>query len=205
MLSYPYKRAASSTKSASIVISPRRVGTVIVNVSLSSSTPNCRRLKIDSTTDTVMLVPRSVLIFSSVMLMTAGSIDNSSTSAAPCKTVPPAYCAINCAARSPASRTRAGSTPFSKRALASLRNPWSFEALRTTVPAKYALSIMMFVVSFLTSESAPPITPAIATGSLPFVITKWSGVKVRSASSNVTIFSASFALRMTISFEPKRS
>ena len=36
ILSYPYKRATSSTKSASIVISPRRVGTVTVNVSPST-------------------------------------------------------------------------------------------------------------------------------------------------------------------------
>ena len=68
--------------------------------------------------------------------ITAGSILISLYSALPSKIVPPAYFAINCAARSPASRTRAGSTPFSKRALASLRNPWSFDALRITGPAK---------------------------------------------------------------------
>ena len=55
------------------------------------------------------------------------------------------------------------------------------------------------VVESVTSELAPPITPAMATGSLPFVMTKSEAFNVRSWSSNVVIFSPSIALRTTIS------
>ena len=68
--------------------------------------------------------------------------------------------------------TRFGSTPFSKRADESERKPNSFDVRRTDAAAKYADSITTVVVLSDTSEFAPPITPATATGSLPFVMTR---------------------------------
>ncbi len=79
-------------------------------------------------------VPSTSLIRPSDTATTAGSTVSVSTSTVPLTTSPEAYSAINSAARSAATRVRLGSIPFSKRALASLRRPWSFEAWRTVKP-----------------------------------------------------------------------
>ena len=70
--------------------------------------------------------------------------------------------------RGPArTRVPSGSTPLSNRCDASLWSPSRFAVRRMAVGSKLALSSKMERVSGLTSESAPPITPANATGTSP--------------------------------------
>ena len=59
---------------------------------------------------------------------------------------------------------RSGSTPRSKRMLASVLRPSALLVRRTDRAANVALSNTMVVVADETSESAPPITPATAAG-----------------------------------------
>ena len=67
---------------------------------------------------------------------------------------------------------------------------------------KVADSNNTVVVSSLTSEFNPPITPATATGFLPSQMTRFSVVNVNSFSSRVTIFSPWRALRTIIFLSP---
>ena len=109
------------------------------------------------------------------------------------------------AATSLASPTVALLIPFSKRAEDSLRKLNCFAVRRIETGSNKADSSATVVVVSVISESRPPITPANATGSFPFVITRLSDVKLRVSPSNVTIVSASFAWRTTISLEPNLS
>ena len=89
----------------------------------------------------------------------------------------------------------AGSTPRSNRVLASVFRPNVLLVRRTEVGLKQALSSTTDRVEADTSESAPPITPATATGAAASAITSISGVSARSWPSSVRIFSPGAAVR----------
>ena len=120
---------------------------------------------------------------------------------APCRTSPPARETIIAAATSLASPTVAWLIPFSKRAEDSLRKLNCFAVRRIEIGSNKADSSATVVVSFVISESNPPMTPAKATGSLPLVMTRLSVVNSRDSPSSVTNVSFSFARRTKISFD----
>ena len=88
-------------------------------------------------------------------------------------------------ARSMAVTGNRGSVPRSKRILASVLRPSALLVRRTESGAKYALSRTMVRVSAVTSLSAPPMTPATATGRSASAITSISGLSVRVCPSSV--------------------
>ena len=132
------------------------------------------------------------------MTVTAWAVTSEPTTA-PVSTSPPAREAIIAAATSHAWAMVAWLMPFSKRAEDSLRKLNCFDVRRTDNASNKAASSAIVVVSSVTSESNPPITPAKATGTCPFVITVFSGVNCLFSPSNVTNSSAAFARRTTIS------
>ena len=73
----------------------------------------------------------------------------------------------------------AGSAPRSKRMLASVLSPSFLLVRRTEAGLKYALSRTMVVVAFVTSVSAPPMTPATATARSASAMTSMSGESTR--------------------------
>ena len=80
-------------------------------------------------------------------------------------TVPPASSAMSCARPIDASGTTASrSAPRSKRCDASVCSPWRLAVRRTLAGWKCAHSSSTRVVAGVTSLSAPPITPASASG-----------------------------------------
>ena len=198
-------RATSSRRSASISISQRRGGTETVNVSSENAVPKPRRRKISSTSCSVREVPSTLLIFFNVILTSFASAFLSLALATPETTWPLPSSAIICAAASSASATVALLMPRSKRIDASECRFSRREVLRMLCPLKTADSSAIVVVSGTTSESRPPIVPARATGTSPFVTTMSFAFSSRSSPSSVVIFSPSSAKRTTIFFEPNLS
>ena len=105
-------------------------------------------------------------------------------------------CAANSAKRSSAISAISGSTPRSKRAEASLRNPKRREVRLIVIGSHQAASINAVVVDSDISVDAPPITPAKLSGSswLP-TIKPSCALKVRVSPSSVTSCSPSRAIR----------
>ena len=91
------------------------------------------------------------------------------------------------------------STPFSNLFDESDDLPSVLDDFLTLSLLNFAHSNTTAFVSVFISLLSPPIMPASATGLSPSQITRFSGFKVSSFSSSVTIFSSFFALRTTIS------
>ena len=88
------------------------------------------------------------------------------------------------------------STPRSKRSDASVRNPSRETDAAIPSGSNHAISSASVVVVSLICEPAPPIIPAIPTGSFfASQINKSWALKVRETSSRVTTTSPSLALR----------
>ena len=121
----------------------------------------------------------------------------------PFLTFPSAYFSSNSQALSIAIYVFLGSKPFSNLLLASLLTIF-FDVFLTLTPSKIADSIITFFVSFTTSVSSPPITPASPTAFSFVAITISFSSKILSWLSRVTNFSFSFAILTTIVF-PKLS
>src|SRR5699024_2917132 len=85
--------------------------------------------------------------------------------------------------------TNSWETPFSKRADASLRRFSRLLVFLMDTGLKSADSMRTLTVFSVTSEKFPPITPASAMGSLPFVMTMSLSMRLRSLPSSVVIFS----------------
>ena len=123
----------------------------------------------------------------------------------PPRSVPPAISRMRATSRSAAAETSAAATPRSKRWLESLRIVWRRLAERTETGSKVAASTRIEVVSSVTAVSAPPLTPASATGRSASAMTRSSeaspiGVAPSPSGRNG---SRSFAIR--ISMRPPRS
>ena len=91
-----------------------------------------------------------------------------------------------------------GSRFFSKRVDASVRRPRRAAVRRTAAGWKLAHSSRSSLVSAVTREASPPITPPIATTSSPDVIRTSSGWRARSTPSSVRVFSPGRASHTTI-------
>ncbi len=113
----------------------------------------------------------------------------------PGATVPSQSSAKSRQAKSRPPGTSAGSSPFSKRLLASLRMPVCISVRRMLGPLKLAASRTTSVVVSSTSASTEPNTPAITRGFSTSAITSIWPSSVRSTSSSVTILSPLFARR----------
>ena len=92
-------------------------------------------------------------------------------------------------------------SPFSKRALASLRSPSFVDVAWMFGPSQLATSMSTRVVSSCTSERRPPMTPAIEVGPSASAMRQTSGSSTRVWPSSVTTCSPSPA-RRTTSFAP---
>ena len=104
-------------------------------------------------------------------------------------------------ARCEATIASSGLSPFSNLVDASVRD-LSRDAVRRMLGAwKVADSNRIVCVSSVTSEPAPPITPASASGFFSSAITSMSVVSSRSSPSSVTSLSPSLA-RLTMIFSP---
>ena len=90
---------------------------------------------------------------------------------------------------------RLGSTPRSKRVLASVLSPSALLVRRTELALNDALSNTMVRVAGPTSESAPPMTPATAIGAAASAITSMSGDRLRDWPSSVVRRSPGRAVR----------
>ena len=77
-------------------------------------------------------------------------------------------------------------------------SPVFLDVFLTVSGLKYALSRSMFVVPSLTSVSAPPMTPASATGFSPSQIRRSSAESFLSTPSKVVMVSPSSACLTTI-------
>ena len=111
------------------------------------------------------------------------------------------------AKRAKANSAPNGSTPRSKRSEASVRKASRVEVARTASGSKYAISTAIDVVASVTSESRPPMIPAIPTGlSCALQISRSPAESVRSAASKVVNCSPSRARRtMKPSFTESKS
>ncbi len=127
-----------------------------------------------------------------------GSIGAGYTSTIPWHTVAPANWRISSAARSAAGRATSGWMPRLKRMLASLGRLSALMVRRMLRKSKLADSRRTLVVVAETSVSAPPMTPASATGPAPSAMTSISGVSLRSTPSSVFSVSPARAGRTVI-------
>jgi hypothetical protein len=96
------------------------------------------------------------------------------------------------------------SAPRSNRVDASVFKPRRLLVRLTEAGLKYALSSAIVVVASVTSEAAPPITPAIACARSRSAITSMSGSSLRATLSSVVIVSPGRARRMRISGPARR-
>ena len=112
--------------------------------------------------------------------------------------LPGATSAMRRTKRAVTSRAAFMSSPFSKRAEASVRSWSRLEVLRMAEGLKQAASRTTRVVSSLISLFSPPITPASATPFAPSAITRSSGSRWRSQPSSVTRTSPGRARRTTM-------
>ncbi len=111
---------------------------------------------------------------------------------------PPAHAAMSCAPlAAPASRA-SGSVPRSKRCDASVCRSSRRAVRRMPVRVNDADSSSTSTVSLATSDVAPPITPAIATGRSTSQINRSPSVMTRSTPSRVCRGSPSAARRTTM-------
>ena len=113
--------------------------------------------------------------------------------------VPEACSTINCAARKAACNVPSGSTCLPNLSLASVLNFSTCEVRLLLRNSKFADSSKIFVVVSETSESLPPMTPAIAISPELSVIMSISSSNFRSTSSSVSSVSP-FTARRTIIF-----
>ena len=113
----------------------------------------------------------------------------------PLHTTAPACWRINSAARSAAGFTSSGWMPRLKRMLASLGRFSALMVRRMLRKSKLADSSSTLVVPLDTSVSAPPMTPASATGPASSAMTSMSGVSLRSTPSSVLSISPARAGR----------
>ena len=131
-------------------------------------------------------VPKSRLILDgrNTTLFRSGSSGAVSTRLA--RTAPPAHSSMSLAQRSAPIRASRNSWPFSKRRLASDRRAYRCPVRRIVTGSKIADSTMTDVVVLDTSEDAPPMIPAMASGRSVSAMTSVSGSRDRSTWSSVS-------------------
>ena len=174
-LSVPSRRITSSIKSTSRSMSMRCGGTVH-----TSASPCLVGAKPSAASDFIMSaslssMPSSERQRAGRMCTVRGAGMGPLASITPLHSSPPAVCRISHASRSAAASIDAGCTPRSKRLLLSLAIWWRRLICRTSVGLKVAASSRMSVVVSSTDESAPPFTPASATGRSASAITRSAG------------------------------
>ena len=118
----------------------------------------------------------------------------------------PATSVSSSTTRSDDRNTPFGSTPRSKRALASERRPSRFDVIEMPIGAKHATSSTIPVVPSWTSASAPPMIPAIAWGRRSASqMSRSDGRSFRSTPSSVVSDSPASATRTTSPGPRRRS
>ncbi len=120
-------------------------------------------------------VPSSRLIRAGLNVTRDGPGSSGAVSTRPRATTPPAHSWTSCAVRSAPIRASRGSWPFSNRLLASERSASRWAVRRMLTGSKIADSIATSVVASLTSEVAPPMTPAMPIGPSRSAIRSISG------------------------------
>ena len=144
-------------------------------------------------------VPKTSFTFLKVISISLSFTSVLSYTTVPVTTFPSAYFSNNLHALSAAIYVLLGSKPFSNLLLASLLKIFLDVSLIFT-ESKIAASIITFCVSFSTSVSSPPITPARPTPCVLSAITISSLLKVLSILSSVVSFSPSSAILTTSLF-----
>ena len=177
IFSYPWIRAISSSRSASRAKSLRQVGGVTVRDTSSlavSVLPSASRMRLTSSRS--IEIPRILSTCDSRMITGSGDQVVAPASSQPSSSVPPQCSSTSSHARLAAHSMPSGSSARSKRYEAGLWRLRARDVARVAIEEKAADSIRTSTVESLTSLSAPPITPAMATGRLASDITHMSGV-----------------------------
>ena len=117
----------------------------------------------------------------------------------PGRTVPAPILSINSHARASAVTGASGSAPRSNRYEASVDRPSRRLVRRTDFGRNQALSMAIVLVRSLTSEAAPPMTPAIPVARSASAMTSMSASSARSCPSSVRTRSPGFGSRTRIS------
>ncbi len=195
----PCRRATSSMRSASRVTSLRRqYGTVTSRPSGRSAISKPRRCRCIALSERVMPTPSRPTSFPSRRRMTL----RARVRAPPTSTVPgtsraPVSSSMSRVATAWPSSACSGASPFSKRALASLRSPSFSDVAWMFAASQLAASMRTRVVSSCTSERLPPMIPAIDVGPASSAIRQTSRSATRVWSSSVTTCSPSPPRRTT--------
>jgi hypothetical protein len=197
--SKPQCRPTSSIRSASRVTSTRKLGTVALQPSgvrsmVKPSLPNVR-----STTSSGTRSPSSRSSRLRSRRTCRSSTLRGHTSEIPPTRRPAPISFSRWRARIRAHGGAAMSAPRSKRAEASVFRPSRRLAVRTMEGRNQALSSATVVVVAVTSDVAPPITPAMATGRSRSAITRVVSSSVRFCPSSVVSPSPERARRTLIS------
>ncbi len=109
---------------------------------------------------------------------------------------------MSAVARITAGTAKAGGTPRPNRALASLGSFSAWVVFRMETKWKFADSKSTVRVAFVTSVSAPPMTPATAMGPAVSVMRSRSGVRLRVTPSSVVMTSPGSAGRTVMRGTP---
>ena len=193
---YPCILITSSAISAVRFKSTLKYG--ITKLSPFTSIPSLVNISIISSLD--IFIPSKAFTFSGSNGITFCSSFSGYTSIFSSTALPAPICSASSTALFIALKAISGDKPFSKRLELSVLKP-NFLAVKRTLPLlNVAASNTTVFVSSVIPEFAPPITPATATGFSSSAITRLSVFKVLSISSNVVIFSFSFALLTIICF-----
>jgi len=171
-------------------------GTVTVIFSLPTLYVNPNFLNTFKISSFGIVVPNTSFMFLNVISIFLSSLFVLSYTTVPVTTFPPAYFSSNAHALSIAIYVLFESSPFSNLLLASLLIIF-LDVNLTFTESKIADSIIIFWVSFSTSVSSPPITPARPTPCVPSAITILSTLNVLSILSSVVSFSPSSAILTT--------
>ena len=185
----PCRRATSSIRSASRVMSLRRNGGTVTSRPFGrSAVSKPSRLRCSALSERVMPTPSSAPTFASrrrIVSGAMGSCARRATSTVPGTSRAPVSSSISCVATACPSSACSGARPFSKRALASLRSPSCSDVAWMFAASQLAASISTAVVSSCTSERLPPMTPAIDVGPSSSAISTTSSSTTRVWSSSV--------------------
>ena len=192
MASVPGSTTTGSGLSATVTVSPAAAGSVAIPTRPSRS--RC--------SSTGRSVPSSRLTRAGRKVTRDGPGSTGAVSTRPAATVPPAHTATSSAVRSAPIRASRASWPFSKRLLASERRARRCAVRRMLTGSNTADSMTTSVVAAVTSDAAPPMTPAIPIGPSASAMSSISGVRSRSTWSSVSRRSPAIARRTTIVARP---